>query len=1099
MNNKNSLTILALAIIALLASGVDAVPQTDVAYILEDGSPISGNILAAFNQLGLSYEIIRDSQIPTADFSQYSLFLVVEDVTRKNEIPFDEKHAIFFDNEIAEEVWTLITQGQTSHNKITVSNPTSFVFLGVAVPADNELSVYDSGSLIYSITPSSSSGVIRAAYRIGTQRTVIGYSTYENGETVIRDLFFGLPKSDHWNDNAKMMFKNSLTWVLADVDQDGDGWPYGEDCNDQDLNIHPGALEVPYDAIDQDCDGFDLLDSDADGYCKEGYFIQSPIFQCLFESGLIGTDCADEDSVINPAYPDKALNCINDAPEFTSVPQGLIFSEGDLVSFQVIATDPEEDDLEFSIDDSRFTVNGNTFSWQTGYEDAGFYTLLINVTDGEFHTQALINIEITNMNSPPTSIPIPDIVWEEETISSINLSEYFSDLDSQTLEFSIETFPDEANIQVEFENPETVVFTPTENFFGEEIIVFSADDGNSVTLSNEVILRVTNINDPIIFQGTIESFSLNEDQSIENAFNLNDYFIDSDSILDFEVHGNQNITIEITDGLVSFHPDKDYSGTEQVYFSASDGEFSAVSNTIAITVYEQGEPPEFYPLDCETTIEEDSDYSCTLSAWDLEGDTIAFSVAGEDNLLCEVSDNVLTYRSVQDYNGPASCVVQASDIHSSNQQTLQVTVNPINDAPEIISYTPENEVIHLVEGWNQTFSIQAIDVDSPEFFTTWFLSSQEVSNSTESSSSFDLTESQVGNYLIEAIVRDMQLRTIKFWNVVVGPIEDFTCGEVGGYICSEGTMCGVETLGVYDTDSCCSVECAPSFDDADSCKSISSDVLIEISSFDSGIELGDTIEVEFKLTNNLDEDKDFDVEAHLFDLNRGKSEASSDTGVELGDGRTRTVKMDLEIPEDLNLEDDYVIFVKAKDSKCGQNYKSIKINRPQNALVISKFNLPESAICGETLTAEITVENVGSQDQQAALTLKNNDLEIDERTTFELEEYGQEDKETLKFTFEIPNDIETGEYEIEAEVSFLSQSETLSKTISVECKKEQVQGSTQNPPTMDERINLNQMGEIKQDAAKGNPSLLSLAMLGTLNIILIGSATLLYAVYKKKK
>ena len=40
--------------------------------------------------------------------------------------------------------------------------------------------------------------------------------------------------------------------------------------------MFPGAAEIPYDGIDQDCDGFDLVDSDGDG----------------FEGGQNGSDCA---------------------------------------------------------------------------------------------------------------------------------------------------------------------------------------------------------------------------------------------------------------------------------------------------------------------------------------------------------------------------------------------------------------------------------------------------------------------------------------------------------------------------------------------------------------------------------------------------------------------------------------------------------------------------------------------------------------------------------------------------------------------------------------------------------------------------------------
>jgi len=45
------------------------------------------------------------------------------------------------------------------------------------------------------------------------------------------------------------------------VDADGDGWAsvlaFGRDCNDRDAGVHPGAVDPDGDGLDGDCDGKD--------------------------------------------------------------------------------------------------------------------------------------------------------------------------------------------------------------------------------------------------------------------------------------------------------------------------------------------------------------------------------------------------------------------------------------------------------------------------------------------------------------------------------------------------------------------------------------------------------------------------------------------------------------------------------------------------------------------------------------------------------------------------------------------------------------------------------------------------------------------------
>ncbi len=81
------------------------------------------------------------------------------------------------------------------------------------------------------------------------------------------------------------------------ADNDGDGFTVSSDCDDTNGSIYPGASEIPYDGIDQDCDGSDLTDADGDGHDA-------------IVAG--GDDCVDTDADIHPGATEVCDSLDND-------------------------------------------------------------------------------------------------------------------------------------------------------------------------------------------------------------------------------------------------------------------------------------------------------------------------------------------------------------------------------------------------------------------------------------------------------------------------------------------------------------------------------------------------------------------------------------------------------------------------------------------------------------------------------------------------------------------------------------------------------------------------------------------------------------------
>ncbi|HEQ3536210.1 TPA: tandem-95 repeat protein, partial [Vibrio parahaemolyticus] len=308
-------------------------------------------------------------------------------------------------------------------------------------------------------------------------------------------------------------------------------------------------------------------------------------------------------------------------------------------------------------------------------------TISASVSDGVNPTASDSDSLIVNrVNDAPTvENAIADQVLSEDfDVYTIDLNEVFKDSDS-SLKFSVSG---NDNIQISIVNGVATI-TPTADWNGKETITFTVKDSSGESVSQTVDFTVAPVVD-------IEADSADVVEDTPTIINVlgNDTFESTDKVVSLDAeNGPKNGTVIVNnDGTVTYTPDDNYVGKDTFTYVVTSGGVSE-STTVEVNVT----PVNDAPVAKDDTAITDEDTPVTIDVLpndtDVDGDKLSIESASvpKEQGTVEVVNGKLVFTPAENFNGDAEITYTVTDGALTDQATVKVTVNAVNDTPVVES------------------------------------------------------------------------------------------------------------------------------------------------------------------------------------------------------------------------------------------------------------------------------------------------------------------------------------------------------------------------------------------------------------------------------
>ena len=251
-----------------------------------------------------------------------------------------------------------------------------------------------------------------------------------------------------------------------------------------------------------------------------------------------------------------------------------------------------------------------------------------------------------------------------------------TDVDGDTL--SVGPFGQGANGTVTLEAGK-LRYTPNAGFTGTDSFTYRATDGSLESNLATVTITVNATNAAPV--AVDDSATTDEDTTVDVDVLANDTDSDGDTLSIDSFTQPAHGTVAQVAGKLRYTPAANFHGTDTFTYRASDGTALSNSATVTITVNSVNDAP--VANDSSESTAEDTPLTSSVSATDVDGDTLTFALVGPAPTgLVFNTNGSFTYTPPADFNGAVSFQFNANDgTLDSNTATVTITVTPVNDRP----------------------------------------------------------------------------------------------------------------------------------------------------------------------------------------------------------------------------------------------------------------------------------------------------------------------------------------------------------------------------------------------------------------------------------